>query len=513
MQYNEKPLWQAIYLPFFAFAFTARSYWSILPSLLESTIGVKASGIGLALALQGAGSVLMLYPGSAVNQLVGFKLGASLPLILFATAMLMFGVSTSRTAFFLGFVMIGVGRSWYLLSIHTYLTVKIRNNHRGRSLGTLGTIRSIAGVVGPLSLSSFALLHGERWTCIAMGILLLISCAGHVRFLPRPNTGRSGSRSRGCCTSCVKNPTVLLRFLPFISFVKILRYGMDMLIPLLCITQGLSAQNVSILMAIQSFVTGFTVPIGGYVMDKWSPRRNAKAGTILITSGFFFVFWLYGGGTRPKFLLLIICVSIFGLGDGMLQGIFVCISGSMVEPSKRGSFLSLVKTCSEVCGICTAVIFGKAVDMFSLPYACLGLAFVGIASFVWVHFFILAHTKNRDTAIDGSPRNKKSDEENFSLLPNRLVLNRSLSYDRGLEKLSDTETLIVEDAARVDESDDEFSIQLTAPFFDIESSTLDAERFNQYRRDYARYRNGASQGAEGEAVADRFDSSSSRTSA
>eukprot|EP00943_MAST-04B_sp_MAST-4B-sp1_P001799 g1799.t1 len=280
-----------------------------------------------------------------------------------------------------------------------------------------------------------------------------------------------------------------------------------MLIPVLCVTQGMSAQTVSILMAVQSFVTGCIVPIGGYVMDKWSPRRNAKIGTLLITSGFLFVSLLYAGGNRPKLFLIIICIIIFGLGDGMLQGVFVCISGNVVAPKNRGSFLSLVKTFSEVCGIFTAIIFGKAVEVFSLSNACLGLAFVGTTSFIWVHFFILIRSNSVDKKTDSRAKDDRTDEELLSLLPKPLILNRSLSYDRGLEKLSDPESLIAEEEKSADKSNDEFAIQLTAPFFDIESSTLDVERFNQYRRNYLRYRNGASQGAEGEAVAERFVSS------
>ena len=217
-------------------------------------------------------------------------------------------------------------------------------------------------------------------------------------------------------------------------------------------------------------------------------------------------------------------IAIFGIGQGLMQGIFTVISANKVPKELRSIFLGLLKTISCLSGILSGLMVGYF-DSFdaaedgtnSMNTAAWCLVGCGAMSFLWVKF-CLGDVSRKTTTLyhkrsdegtekeaeqgdgggdgDGEHTDVNDDDDETKLLrsvtasPIQRKLVRSASYS--------ALSVMPVSVEVVEEKEEDLSwIQLDTPFFEL-GSNMDVGSFNEFRRNYLKYRAGASHGARGE---------------
>lgn len=358
---------------------------AVLPVLVLRARELDA-GLGLAafmVALLGLGSLVGSLPAGAVVARVGERValvGAGL-----VEAVVMTVLATTDSLLVMGAAVVVSGLAWtvFLIARQGYVIDASPPQHRARALAALGGSHRIGLFVGPLAGAGLIAWQGLP-AVFAMAAATSVAAAGIVLASPDPTADRR-TASRGAPRASVASVVVAHRrtLLTVGSAVVVIgasRSVRTSLLPLWGDAVGLSASQVSLVLALAAAVDiAFFYP-GGWLMD--TRGRTVVAVPVVASVALACLLLpLTDGVVGLAAVALLIAV-----GNGLGSGIVMTLGADTAPEPERAQYLGAWRLCGEVGSSGGPLLVGAVASLAPLAVASLvvgGLLAVGTVWTGW----------------------------------------------------------------------------------------------------------------------------------
>jgi NNP family nitrate/nitrite transporter-like MFS transporter len=195
-----------------------------------------------------------------------------------------------------GMVCLGLAGGFYLPSGVASLTGLVSRDHWGKVLGVHQLAPNLAYIVAPLAVSLFATWHlSWRMVLVAYGIACLGLTAAYA-FRGRGVMDRTDPPNLRIFSTLFHTPAILVIAVLFILGMG-LNQGVFMILPLfLVFERGFDPETTNMMLAV-SRVAAFAMPLaGGWLADRFGPRRIILWALFVSALGTLFMGWLPDSG-------------------------------------------------------------------------------------------------------------------------------------------------------------------------------------------------------------------------
>jgi NNP family nitrate/nitrite transporter-like MFS transporter len=202
-----------------------------------------------------------------------------------------------------GMVCLGLAGGFYLPSGVASLTGLVSRHHWGKVLGIHQLAPNLAYIVAPMAVSFFASWHlSWRMVLVLYGTVCLGLTAAYA-LRGKGITDRTDPPNLRIFSFLFHTPAILVIAVLFILGMG-LNQGVFMILPLfLVFEQGVDPETTNMMLAV-SRVAAFAMPLaGGWLADRFGPRRIILWALFLSALGTLFMGWLPDSGIWPALIL------------------------------------------------------------------------------------------------------------------------------------------------------------------------------------------------------------------
>lgn len=143
----------------------------------------------------------------------------------------------------------------------------------------------------------------------------------------------------------------------YISFVMLMFYLFMM--PFYLDGMGYSVVYIGFLMAIQPVFNMITAPIGGWLGDRFNKNLIALSGMCVLSIGYFLIYLLKDHSYNHS-LMVYFSIALIGIGMGLFQppnNVSILESVSDEHSGIASSIIAIIRNFARVSGVCIATIF------------------------------------------------------------------------------------------------------------------------------------------------------------
>lgn len=412
----------AVYLPALLLSFCNGLLIPTLP-LFASSFGVSLGLVGLVLAGEGLGTLLMDLPAGRLLRRFDHK-----PVMVVGVAVVALSVLALALARDVALVMAlrllaGAGAALWNLSRHAFLTEATRGGGRGRAISTFGGIARIGTFLGPAVGGAVAAWLGLRAPFVVFGVVGLASVVVVLRFVPgrlatagrgvaaggsageptgatsaQPPTdaspARSSRRATGRAAADARRavdgtpapsagfgsrfgiPTgVWLAAGSAQLMAQMLRAGRKVLLPLYASqVLGLDVGTVGVILSLSAFVDMTLFVPAGIVMDRLG-RKFAIVPAFLFQALALALVPLTAGAAG-----LAVVGVLLGVGNGLSSGTMMTLGADLAPPHALGEFLGVWRLIGDGGSSGGPLVVGAVAEVLDLGLAAVVVAGVGLAA-------------------------------------------------------------------------------------------------------------------------------------
>ncbi len=349
---------------------------------------------------------VMAFPSSYVLHKTGYKNGMSLGLLIMAIGSLIFipaALSREFSMFLLGLFIQGTGLAILQTASNPYIIIIGPRESAARRIAIMGICNKVAGVLGPLILSSIVLaganeivenldtLTGSDRTMmlnelsnrvilpyIIMAIILIL-LAVMIRYthLPDVDTDEEDIKDKEIGhqkTGWWQFPHLILGFIALFLYVGVEVIAGD--------TIGLYGQSIGIPLSKARFFTSLTLAsmVFGYILGIISiPRFLSQARALAISAILGIVFSL--GALFTTGMVSIACVALLGVANAMMwPAIFPLAIAGLGKFTKAGSALLIMGIAG---GALLPLLYGAIAENFSNQFAY----WILVPMYIYIFYF------------------------------------------------------------------------------------------------------------------------------
>jgi MFS family permease len=284
---------------------------------------------------------------------------------------------------------IGSGVAVFQMARHSWITVAVPVEVRGRSLSLVASFNRLGMFVGPfLTAATLSIAHSTRsafGVLIATELLLLVLVAC-IRF-PKNTSGATpdvpddaARDTPGVFATLWDNRGVLLRLGTVISILGTLRMTRKIFVPLVGVALGMDAVAVSVLVGVAAGIDWALVYAGGVIIDRLG--RLWVALPPMIVFGITHIVMAVAGYLPGSQIWFVSAVLLMAAGNGISAGVVATMGSDLADPHNPGPFLGSWRLVTDFTPSLAPLAISALVAVASLNVACAVagvLALVGAA--------------------------------------------------------------------------------------------------------------------------------------
>ena len=295
-------------------------------------------------------------------------------------------VAPSLPVLMLSSLLIGSGVAVFTLARHSWMTVAVPVEVRGRSLALVASFNRLGMFVGPFlaaaALSVADNSHGAFVVVIATEAALLVAVAC-VRF-PRSTSDTATAEhdepgdSPGVFATLRQNRGVLLRLGAVTSILGTVRMTKKIFVPLVGVALGMDAVSVALLVGVAAGVDFALTYLGGIIIDRWG--RLWVALPPMIIFGITHLVMAVAGYLPGSQIWFVAAVLLMAAGNGISAGVVATMGSDLADPHNPGPFLGSWRLVTDFAPSLAPLAISGLVAVASLSVACgaaAALAIVG----------------------------------------------------------------------------------------------------------------------------------------
>lgn len=391
-----KRLLFAFYLPSALFSLA----WAVLIPVLPvyaSELTNEYFIVGIILSATAIGRVVGSIPSSFLLNRAGIKntliTGTVVTLI---PVLALFFVRNLPLTVALLFV-VGIGLSIFGIARHTYVSVVIPLEIRGRAISLLGGVFRTGLFIGPIIggwVGGTFGLPSAFLAFFAIGILALLSVMRFMRNLEANVHEKSDdipetvsfvkmvNENRGIITAAGLGQWL----------VSVTREGWRVLIPLYAANVlGLEIETIGLVMGIGAAFDMIFFPVSGFLMDKFGRKWAIVPSFVLQGIGIALI--LLAGNA----FALTVFAAFIGFGNGLSSGTMMTTGADLAPVDNRSQFLSLWHFIGDMGAVSGPMVVGAVAQAFVIQMSITSIAGAGFAAALLFAFFVPETLKRRKT--------------------------------------------------------------------------------------------------------------------
>ena len=371
------PLLLSLYLPALLEGLALALLIPVLP-LYAAEFGVSYSLIGIVLAGDGLGALLGDVPAGSLTNKLGAKRTILIGLLIVMLAMAALFFAQSIFAVIVLRVLSGIGRAFFGVAQHTYLSAAISIERRGRAIALFGGMNRLSNFIAPVLGGGLGLLLGLRAPFLFAALILLGAIVFVMWTLPAdsPDEAERALHPPLSLWATLRDHYRILSVAGIAQiFAQTIRAGRSTIIPLYgADVIGLDVAAIGLIVTLTSFVDLLMVVPAGITMDRFG-RKMAIVPCFTIQALGMALIPLTG-----SFMTLLLAGALIGFGNGLGSGSMMTLGSDLAPLDGRGSFLGIWRLIGDV-GFGTApVVVGSVADSLSLSSSAFVLAGAGVTA-------------------------------------------------------------------------------------------------------------------------------------
>lgn len=274
-----------------------------------------------------------------------------------------------------GALLIGSGVAVFTMARHTWVTVAVPAQVRGRSLAALAGATRLGLFTGPLLASVLIRLTGE----VRGGFLVVVAASGLLAVIvarapfPEGGAGERDQEARPSVLSVVRRRRdVLLTLGLTLSVVSTMRSARRVLVPLVGAAVGLDEATVTLVVGLAAGLDFSLFHIGGVVTDRWG--RLAVAVPALVVFGAAHLGLAVAARLPAGLWWFLACTTLMAMANGWSGGVVATVGSDLADPRSPAVFLGSWRLTTELGPSAAPFLIAALVGTLSLPAACVALA-------------------------------------------------------------------------------------------------------------------------------------------
>lgn len=364
--------------------------WAVLGPVLPvyaSTLTESYLIIGIMLSAMALGRVAGSLPSSWLLSRFGIK-NTMLTgiMVLLIPALSLFFVRNLWLIIALLFVL-GSGLSIYSIARHTYISVVIPLEVRGRAISLLGGVFRGGLFLGPLIGGWVGKTFGLPAAFIAVFLIGIMSVGFVMRFMRNLDANieeKEKTPSINDFGKMVKdNRGVITAAGIGLWMVSVTREGWRVLIPLYAANVlNLDIQTIGYILGFGAAFDLLFFPISGFVMDRFGRKWAIVPSFIIQGTGIALI--LLAGNA----MMLSAFAAFIGFANGLSSGSMMTTGADLAPANMRGEFLSLWHFIGDVGGVSGPMLVGAIAQTFVIQISIVSIAGAGFGAAILFAVFV-----------------------------------------------------------------------------------------------------------------------------
>ena len=264
-------------------------------------------------------------------------------------------ISISVVMLGVGVLLVGAAAAVFNLARQAFVTVAVPPAFRGRAMSLLGGANRGGVLVGPF-LSAVAIkLTSDTGSAFAVGVAASLAIIMVMPLLPTEPTfpasaevdrNPKGSRASGIWATFKARHDVLLRVATSVGLINFMRTSRQIIVPLVGVTMGLHAVDISLVVGIGAIVEFGLSYLGGQIMDGFGRLWSAvpsmamfaiSHGVLAVAPELIHPFaWYFGAST------------LMGVASGITNGVVATMGGDLADQRAPAAFLSAWRSITDL---------------------------------------------------------------------------------------------------------------------------------------------------------------------
>lgn len=347
-------------------------------------LGAALTVVGLIATLRSLGGMLINFPGGFLAERYSvFRIFIGCFIAMVSAAVLR-ALAPSLISLLIAGLLLGSGKSMWILGRLTYIRKSVAGQVRGRVLAGFSGIMRATRVIGPLIGSAIIAGVGFSRLFFTEALLLLSGMLLLLFFFRLPQLHRAqGAREslKAVKTHYAQNRVNITAAMTGMFGLTVIRAARVILIPLWASHIGLTISQLGLILSVSALVEIALVVPAGFSVDKLGRKATLLMTIFLTAAGMLLITFTHTFSTMLAASLLI------GLGNGLGSGINMIFSTDLAPDSSVGLFIGIWRIVTESGAAAGPFLVGVIADSFTLSKAPPVISLIGFLSGVVLLLF------------------------------------------------------------------------------------------------------------------------------
>ncbi|MBD0843964.1 MFS transporter [Streptomyces sp. TRM68416] len=348
-----------------------------VPVTLLAAMGLTESSAAAAVvaAMLTVGQLLLALPAGWLVSRLGER-----PVMLGSTAVTGLGglaahLASTMWSLAAGALLIGSGAAVFIMARHTWVTMAVPTEVRGRSLSALAGATRLGLFTGPMLAGGAIRLTGDvrGGFLVVVGTSALLAAVVALAPFPAAETDEGDPGERPRVFQVIRERRdVLLTLGLTVSVVSTMRTARRILVPLVGAGVGLDDVTVTLVVGLAAGLDFSLFYLGGVVTDRWG--RLAVAVPALVA----FAVSHLGLALAPRLPIatgwFLACTALMAMANGWSGGVVATMGSDLADPRSPAPFLGSWRLTTELGPSAAPFVIAALAGVLSLSAACVALA-------------------------------------------------------------------------------------------------------------------------------------------
>jgi MFS family permease len=349
-----RTLGTTVLLPNFLYGTGQGSLIPIVP-LFAHQLGASLATAALVAAMLPGGQWLSNIPAGWLVGRIGERRTIYVGAAIACLGAIVCWLSISVVVLSLGVLMVGSAAAVFNLARQSFVTVAVPLAYRGRGMSLLGGANRGGVLVGPFLSATVIKLTGDTGEAFAVGAAASLSIIVLMPFLPaEPTFSASAELDRipkgpgnlGIWATFKARHDVLLRVATSVGLINFMRTSRQIIVPLVGLTMGLHAVDISLVVGIGAVVEFGLFYLGGQIMDRFGRLWTAipsmamfaiSHGVLAVAPELIHPFGWYVGASM-----------LMAVGNGITSGVVAAMGSDLADQRTPAAFLSAWRSITDL---------------------------------------------------------------------------------------------------------------------------------------------------------------------
>lgn len=377
------------FLLVFLTASTAGLIMPILPLYISYGLGGSVTTAGLLMSLVSVPQLLVRIPFSLLSDRIGRKPLMILGLLLYGVAYTAYSLAQSLIQLAVFVLLHGSGMAAYWPASMAYLgdlTQSRQKQRSGRIIGayttTFGSAYTVGSFIGGYTVENFGYITNFRLAALLGFIGGFIALFGvkdvirpRIRIAPTVKPSQLSLRRR---LSILATNDIIIFALASILLSASILPAVQVFFPLYAKNLRTGEALIGLAMMVNSGGSTLARFPGGQLSERMNHRVLLGGAFLMVTIGIFLIPF------TTSFTMMLLCLTIVGLGSGVILSVTLVMVIDAARPSERGFAIGLQGTTRHVGRVSGPIIMGLIADSQGLNAPFIFGALFGIAGLMGI---------------------------------------------------------------------------------------------------------------------------------